>query len=211
MNLQKMVFTLAIAASLLLSACGAPATQVPTAEPTATEIPTDTPQPTPTETLTPEPSPTTDLTAQPPAAETPGAPAANPNAPAAPASSAADQYQYVSQTLPDNYQVRPGVQVSISWTVKNVGSTAWSTSYALRQFTGPDIGKAYIPFPKAVSANTTTQFTVTFTTPTVPGDYNLWYKLTNELGQNFGDINFQFTVTNTPNNNAKPAAPTATP
>ena len=118
---------------------------------------------------------------------------------------------HVSQTLPDNYQVRPGTSVTIVWTVKNVGATAWGEGYALRQFTGPDVGKSYIPFPKAVYANETTQLSVTFTTPTVPGDYNLWYKLTNAQSQNFGDVNFVFTVTNTPNNNAKPAAPSATP
>ena len=135
----------------------------------------------------------------------------NPNPQAAPASAAEDKYQYISQTLPDNYQVRPGVSVTISWTVKNVGATAWNTNYALRQFTGPDINKAYIPFAKTVSANQTTEFTVTFTTPTTPGDYNLWYKLTNDKSQNFGDINFQFTVTGTPNNNPKPKPAAATP
>jgi hypothetical protein len=39
---------------------------------------------------------------------------------------------------------------------------------------------------------------VTFTTPTIPGDYNTWWKLTNLQGQHFGDVDFSFTVTTTP-------------
>jgi hypothetical protein len=37
-----------------------------------------------------------------------------------------------------------------------------------------------------------------FTTPSEPGDYDLWFKLTNLAGQNFGDLDLVFTVSNNP-------------
>jgi hypothetical protein len=125
---------------------------------------------------------------------------------AQPVSAAADKYRYVSQTLPDGYQVRPNVQVTISWTVKNIGTTAWTTDYSMRYFVGPKPKQTYIAFPKTISANTAIALSATFVTPAQPGDYDLWFKLVNAQSQNFGDVDFKFTVTNTPNNSAKPAA-----
>lgn len=215
MTFKNSTLSLLVALALIfsLNACGPQATPVPTVEPSPTTAPTDTPEPTPTETETPLPTETPDLTAQPPAQGTQPAPAGGavqPQNPAQPAAPLDDAAQYISQSLPDGYQVRPRTTIGITWSVKNTGKTAWSAEYALRQFAGPDVGKQYVPFPKVVSANETAQLTVTFVTPDLPGDYNLWYKLANAQGQYFSDVNFQFTVTNTPNYGGAPAA-TATP
>lgn len=211
MNITKLSGLLLIASLTLFAAGCAPATPspTPTPEPTATEQPTQTPEPTATESPTPEITETpADVTPQ---ATVPGAGAgAQPAGQGAPAGSTAeDQYVYVSQTLADGYQVRPRTVVTISWTVKNPGPTAWGTDYSLRYFAGPEVTNTYVAFPKIVSANESTQLTVTFTTPDAPGDYDLWYKLVNNQGQNFGDVNFAFTVTNTPNYGAP--KPSATP
>ena len=220
MKLNNILPWLVAAAILLtLAACGPRATPSPTPEPTATQQPTNTPEPTATATL--EPTATQDLTAQPATQGTPGAaasPAADPAAPAAPAAPAGadggvsvdDKYIYVSQTIADGYQVRPNTTVTITWTVKNVGTTAWDTTYFLDQFAGPTIKSPQINFPRMVSANESVDFTVTFTTPANYGDHNLWFKLKNGRGERFGDVNFIFTVTDSPDNSGKPQ-PSPTP
>ena len=219
MKLHKLIGIL-MAAVIFFSAaaCTPKATPTPTVEPTVIESPTETMEPIVTETETPMVTETLETTvvpgadtnqgqSTPPAGTTPNAPA---NTGGQPASSAPDKYQYVTQNLPDSYQVRPNVSVTITWTVKNIGTTAWDKNYSLRFFAGPDVKNTYIPFIKTVAANAATELSATFTTPAQPGNYELWFKLANAQSQNFGDVNFIFTVTNTPNNTIKPkASPTA--
>jgi hypothetical protein len=230
-KLQKLIGIL-MAAVILFSAaaCTPKATPSPTAEPTATESPTETMEPTEIETETPEVLDTPETTVEPGSTANPAD--ANPvdpnaagqqptaagasNAPATsagqPVSTAPDKYQYITQNLADGYQVRPNVSVTITWSIKNIGTTLWDKNYSLRYFAGPEVKNTFIPFPKTVAANAATDLTVTFTTPAQPGDYDLWFKLANAQSQNFGDLDFVFKVTNTPNNNVKPtAAPAAAP
>lgn len=194
------IILLMTALLLALTACAPQATAEPTAVPT--EIPTETPQPTPTETATPEPTATLD-----PTLVAASATAAAPTSAPVVVQAVEDQATWISQTLNDGYQVRPNTVLAITWSVKNTGPTLWTTGYSLRQYAGPDIGKAYQALAKAVAANETAQITVTFTTPAVPGEYNLWYKIANEQGVNFGDVNFVFTVTNTPGLSTATATP----
>jgi hypothetical protein len=88
--------------------------------------------------------------------------------------------------------------VTVTWTVKNIGTNGWTKEYTLRYFSGPKATKDIYTFTKDVPANDTVNFVVTFTTPSDPGDYNLWFKLTNLSGQNFGDVNLLYTVSNNP-------------
>jgi hypothetical protein len=199
------------------SACSAPAAPSPTPVPaTATAKPTKT-RPAPTATRTPKPTATDVAQATqivPPAVEitaTVGVSTTAATAPAVaqPTSDAAahgDKYEYVSQNLADNYQVKPGTPMTIVWTVKNVGTVAWGTDYMLRFFTGPTPEKQVYNFPKTVKPGESAQLSVPIVAPADPGTYNFWWKLTNNQNQNFGDVNFVFIVTNTPG-----AGPTNTP
>jgi hypothetical protein len=196
---------------LILSACGSP---TPLATPTLTEVPalaaTQTPRPSPT----PFPSRTPTLTAPEGTAEaTPGvaqtagaAPTqlAATNPPAA-GGTAQDEYKYLGQSIPDRSQFLPNRVVTITWTVKNSGTNGWTKDYVLRYFSGPKPAKEAYNFTKDVPVNDTINFTVTFTTPADPGDYDIWFKLTNNAGQNFGDLDLVFTVSNSP------ASATSTP
>ena len=110
----------------------------------------------------------------------------------------ADRYQYVTQNLPDSYQVRPGAPMTISWTVKNVGTTAWSTNYLLKYFAGVKAAEDSIPLGKEVAPGGEVTVSVKLTAPSVEGKYNTWWKLANAQSQNFGDVDFTFIVTSTP-------------
>jgi hypothetical protein len=192
---------------LALAACGPGAapgagtpSAAPTQPPTSTTAPTFTPRPSDT----PIP-PAATATAGTPAAGTPGAtqPAAGGNPPAG--GKAPEQYTYLGQTIPDRSQFPPNRVVTITWTVQNSGTIGWTKDYTLRHFAGPAPDQSAYAFSKDVPVNDTINFTVTFTTPSSPGDYDIWFKLTNNAGQNFGDLDFLFTVSNSP------AAGTSTP
>lgn len=201
---------------LILAACGpnaAPAaTETPTQAPTHTPRPTKTPLPTETPTVPPAA-----ITSDPGAATTPGTAqpgagqsgAAQPTAaqpagaqPAKPAAGAGgvapDKYTYLGQDVADHTQFLPNRTVTITWTIQNSGTTGWTKDYTLRYFAGPEPSKTFYNFTKDVPVKDTINFVVTFTTPSEPGDYDLWFKLTNAAGQNFGDLDLVFTVSNNP-------------
>jgi hypothetical protein len=122
----------------------------------------------------------------------------------------ADKYQYVTQNVADKVQVRPGVEITITWAVKNVGTVAWTTDYTLRYFTGPaNSAPNVVKFPKTVPPNSVANITAVIVAPKNTGDYDSWWKLTNAQGQNFGDVDLAFTVTNTPKNGASAATPSS--
>lgn len=188
---------------LILSACG---TTAPPETPTVVEVPTQASTQTPRPSPTPYPSRTptlstpegTAVSTLDPAA-TGGAASTQPAVANPPADgAAADEYQYLGQNIPDRSQFLPNRVVTITWTVKNTGSNGWTKDYTLRYFTGPKPKTEVYNFSKDVPVNDTINFTVTFTTPAAPGDYDIWFKLTNNAGQNFGDLDLMFTVSNSP-------------
>jgi hypothetical protein len=190
--------------AILLVACG-PAGLQETLTPTtaATSLPTKTPR----HTITPRPTRTSteQVTPETPGAGETGTPASTGTAPTQPPNTnppagdkASDKYEYMGQDIPDHTQFLPNRVVTITWTVKNAGTTGWTKEYALRYFSGPKANKDIYYFTKDTPAGATINFIVTFTTPASPGDYDLWFKMTNTAGQNFGDLDLVFTVSNNP-------------
>lgn len=198
-----------------LTACGSPSSAgTPTPEnsptasvptktlvPTRTPIPTEVPPTQPASALTTTPAAGTTPAAAGTAAATKAAPAANAGGGTGPT----DKYQFLGQTIADKIQVRPGTTMTITWTIKNAGTVGWTTDYSMRYFSGIKAAKDFYNFSRAVPAEKSIDLTVTIQAPNVNGDYNTWWKLTNAQGQNFGDVDFSFTVTNTPSN-VKPTA-----
>jgi hypothetical protein len=186
----------------LLAACGPLAPQA-TPTPTATQTlePTLTATTRPSE--TPQPSATPDIIALTAEAGTldplatsaaPTSAAANPSA----GGRAPESYTFLGQDIPDRTQFLPNRTVTITWTIKNTGTVGWTKDYTLRYFAGPKAAEDVYNFTKDVPVNDTINFVVTFTTPADPGEYDLWFKLTNNASQNFGDLDFVFTVSNSP-------------
>lgn len=208
-NPVKLLSSLGVIVILLtLSACSTSTpspTPTQTSEPSATLAPSDTPAPT----EPPQPSDTPALTAAPVLTGTlstrPEAtlPAINPGGSItttspAPVSVAPDKALFVMQNFPDGTRFRPGTTVTIIWTVKNTGSTGWSTSYTLRYFAGEKSTKDFYPFPKTVQPGGEVDLSVSIVVPAVLGEYTTWWKLTNGLGQNFSDVDFKFSSSNSP-------------
>lgn len=213
--LRTALMTILLILSLAACSSAAPVTSTPTLEPTATitempatstptateEMPTlqaDAPQGNSTKAPDATAAPAADgATAAPTVANGAATAAATPKPPAS-GGTPADKYQYLGQSIADKTQLRPNTPVTITWTIKNAGTTGWTTDYSMRYFSGVKGSKDYIPFSKVVGAEKTIDLTVSFTTPSSNGDYNTWWKITNAQGQNFGDLDFSFTVTNNP-------------
>jgi hypothetical protein len=114
---------------------------------------------------------------------------------------------YVSQTIPDGTVFEPGETFTMTWTVKNVGTTTWTTAYLLRFFAGNTFGAAReYPLSREVAPNDTIEISIPMKAPTTAGDYRTDWVLSDVARSNFKEPVFlKITVAGTPT-----AAPTAT-
>ena len=132
-----------------------------------------------------------------------------------PAGKAPDQAQWISNTPPDNATVETGAKFDATFVMKNTGTTTWKTSYTYRYFAGnlPVERRSY-NLPGDVKPGDSGTFIIDIVAPNKAGPYNIWFKLTNDLGQNFGDMTLNVIVVNpseTSTPTPEPATPTATP
>jgi len=179
------------------------AASILTPKPTNTPAPTDVPPTTaPTQGT---PNPTTSGTqataaatqAATSAAGTPGTvvattftlPTSTGQAPTAP-----DKMLYVSQTVPDGTKVKANDQFTLSWVVKNVGTTTWDKSYRIRFFGGDRYGIQDQSLQTTVAPNASLTITVHVTAPGKAGQYNSIWVMTNKDGVNFGFFTFSLEV-----------------
>jgi hypothetical protein len=216
--------SLLLAAVLLLAACSP--TQAPEPTPDADMIRTAAvmtveaeltqqallnPTSTSTNTPTPEPTATVDIPTLVPLGQetqtTDGAGTVPSLATATqappPASTAPDKAAWISNTPADGAVLLPGQRFEIKWTVKNIGTTTWNTSYSVRFFSGNinTVLNSY-NFRGETKPDGTAELIVEAIAPSTPGDYFTWWKLTNDQGVNFGDVDLSIKVSGT--------APTAT-
>lgn len=155
---------------------------------------------TPSATPTTEPTATTEATQAPTAAEvsptveTSPIPVFTATRPAAP-----DKAEYVSQSVADNTKLDPGKQFTITWKMKNVGTSTWTTAYLLRFYSGDQMkAPATSKFPKEVKPGDTVELSVAMTAPSTAGTYRGDWVLTNADGINFSPIFIQIVVGNAP-------------
>jgi hypothetical protein len=207
------------AALMLLAACGPTETPEPTPDPdmirTAAVLTVEAEltqqallNPTATNTVspTPEPSPTSEVPTLMPIGEgtqaagesgTTTLPQVATQAPA-PGATAPDKAAWVSNSPADGTTLQPGQRFEIRWTVKNSGTTTWNTSYSVRFFSGNiTTDKNLYNLRSETKPDGTAEIIVDATAPTTPGDYFTWWKLTNDQGVNFGDIDLAIKVAGT--------------
>jgi hypothetical protein len=147
-------------------------TQALAQTPSATAVPSSTTTTEPTSTPAPESSATPTVTAT-LATGTPGA-------------GTVDRAQWVSQTVEDDTSFAPGETFTMTWSIKNVGTSTWTTNYVLRFFSGNAFGAPKeIPLGKEVPPGDTIDITVKMTAPTTPGNYRSDWVLSNESRSNF--------------------------
>jgi hypothetical protein len=143
---------------------------------------------------------------------TPAAPAptlAQSAAPTLPKSQAADKATWIANDPPDSALVVTNAKFDITWTMKNSGTTTWNKKYTIRYFSGNIIMEhKTFNFRAVVNPGDNGTFIVDAIAPSKPGTYNVWWKMTNDLGQNFGDMSLTIKVVKP---DTTPVADTATP
>ena len=101
---------------------------------------------------------------------------------------------YVSQAVADGTVFKPGDQFTMSWVIKNVGTTTWPNTYRVRFYGGVRFGVQDFNLPATVAINSSVTITVQMTAPSTAGQYNSIWVLTNNDGVNFGYFTFNCEV-----------------
>jgi hypothetical protein len=115
-------------------------------------------------------------------------------------SSASDKYELLDQNPDDNSEIAKQTKFDMQWTLKNTGTTTWTTLYTIEWFMGDRIsggaydGKNRYYFPAEVAPGDSVTVFVDMKTPNTSGTYYSWWKLKNELGANFGDVDVTIIV-----------------
>jgi hypothetical protein len=108
-----------------------------------------------------------------------------------------DRVEWISQVPADGTVMSPNAAFKVSWTIKNVGQSTWTTGFSIRHFSGDRMGVgltgAY-SFPKQVLPGETVTLTIDFIAPPQTGDYKSTWVLTNQDGSNFYPVYIEMKV-----------------
>ncbi|NPV57752.1 MAG: hypothetical protein HPY76_13940 [Anaerolineae bacterium] len=137
----------------------------------------------------------------------PGLATATPNLPTTP-----DKAQWIENYPPDGAQVVTNARFDIIWTVKNVGTTTWNTKYTVQFFSGKKLAeKTSYNFREETAPNNETRIIVDAVAPSTAGEYFSWWKLQNDQGVNFGDVDITIVVVKPGATDTPTKTPTETP
>ncbi len=185
----KVIFPLVVISSILLSACGAPATPNATetvaaiytvaAQTVAARSASFTSTPKPSETPIPSITPTLTVTLT----------VALASSTSSVPQIVCDNSKYINDiTIPDNTVMAPGTVFDKTWSVKNIGSCSWSTSYNLVFIGSEDAMKGVkTSLGQSVAPSQLGNVTVKLTAPLVAGKYVGNWRLVNASGTAFGE------------------------
>ncbi|MGE5073332.1 MAG: NBR1-Ig-like domain-containing protein, partial [Anaerolineae bacterium] len=96
--------------------------------------------------------------------------------------------QFVADvTIPDGTYIQPGAAFSKTWRIKNIGTCAWNTGFALVFASGERMGGlSPIYLPRWVGPGQAIDLTVDLTAPTTGGTYRSYWQLQTDTGRLFG-------------------------
>jgi Ig-like domain from next to BRCA1 gene len=102
--------------------------------------------------------------------------------------SACDKAQFVSDvTIPDGTLMAPGQTFKKTWSLRNVGTCAWTKSYQIVFFSGEQMGgPVALNFAEDVPVGRTATFSVDLTAPSAAGSYRGFWMFKNASNQLFG-------------------------
>jgi hypothetical protein len=110
-----------------------------------------------------------------------------------------DKAEWVANTPADKSKFTKGAYFDVSFTIKNTGTTTWTTDYTIRFFAGEQMGvRPAINFPiTPVKPGETVVIPLgQLQAPQTAGNYMIWWKLTNAEGKNFYDVSLELEITN---------------
>ena len=126
-------------------------------------------------------------------------------------STSPDKAEWVAQDPGDGTIFLPGDDFTLTWTVKNSGTTTWTTDYQLRFYLADAtlrFNASDIKFPKEVKPNETLDLSLRMEAPHKPGDYTTIWVLSNNEGANFYTLTLNIKVADTSGTTVPSATPT---
>ncbi len=99
-----------------------------------------------------------------------------------------DQAKFVADvSVPDGSVFSPGEEFTKTWKIENIGSTTWSTEYAIVYIDGALMSEATsIAIPVEVAPYEKVEISVKMMAPSNPGNYRSYWKFKNADGKLFG-------------------------
>ena len=109
------------------------------------------------------------------------------------------KYEIVGQYPADETELQPGTRLDMIWTIKNTGTETWTEDYTIAFFSGDRLGGGYYKttsyeFGKIIKPGETINVRVDMKVPEKKGEYYSWWKLKDENGVNFGDVDVTLVV-----------------
>ena len=139
-------------------------TNTPLPSPPATDLPTSTPR----NTASPSPSPTATLSTGTPQAGT------------------ENKDQWVSQSISDDTAFKPGETFTMTWRLKNTGTSTWTAGYLLRHFSGETFGAPNeVAIGREVLPGDEIDISIQMKAPVNPGTYSTVWVMSTENRSNF--------------------------
>ena len=100
--------------------------------------------------------------------------------------SSPDKAEYVSQAIADGTSFNAGDAIKMTWKIKNVGTTTWTTAYTAKFFAGDQMGApASVAFSTSVKPGATLDIVVNFVAPSAAGAKRSIWVVQNPDGVNF--------------------------
>lgn len=90
-------------------------------------------------------------------------------------------------SIPDNTQMDPGETFTKTWKVQNSGSCAWEAGFKFQSTGGNAMGATAFTLPASVASGATYDISVAMTAPSTPGTVRGNWRMSNAIGQFFGD------------------------
>ena len=146
-------------------------------------------RPTATETLVPSPTLNPTITSTGAGTGTPMLTPTESNVTQQPPTSGSDAASWLANDPPDNTEFAPGDEFTVTWTIENIGTSTWTTSYYIQFATGEQMGaveKIFLPYP--VPPNRNVQISVDFVAPESTGSKRSDWKLVNANDVAFYDF-----------------------
>jgi hypothetical protein len=116
--------------------------------------------------------------------------------------------QWVSQSIEDDTVFAPGQAFTITWRLKNVGTSTWTAGYLLRFFSGSPFGAPKeIAIGQQVLPGGEIDIAIAMKAPAIPGSYRTDWVLSDQNRTNFKEpvfLKIKVAVPGTPTATAKP-------
>ena len=91
-------------------------------------------------------------------------------------------------TIPDGASIVAGTTFTKTWSIKNTGTCAWTSTYSLKFVSGTQMGGTTTAIGSVVKAGNNANISISMTAPTTGGTYTGYWRMANDSGTLFGGM-----------------------